>query len=165
MSQLISKILTLGGWFYISLALIAIFAVSIPKKVNDKLVTIILLSGSVLAIFISVTAIFKSMPQIELFFRSDRNKMETSTFNQYYFAQKIRETLNPANDNCVFWSWDIPTKYLIQEVYPIRLNTIWNLSQAKDCDFVISQFNPQPTLKEKQILIYKNNYIYNLMDH
>jgi|SRR3989344_261914 len=164
MSQLISKLLILGGWFYISLALLIIFGLFSSKKISDKLPILILLFGAAFTFLTSISALYENFSQIKLFFRTDKEKIETSTFNQFSFAKIIRETLTPQHYNCVFWSWDVPTKYIIQESYPIRLETIWTFESATKCDFVVSQFVSRPELNTQPIIVFENNYIYKLKE-
>lgn len=160
---IIDKLLTLGGWFYISLVVLFIVLVFLSQKINNRFHVLILYTGAIFAIFFSFSDIIKNSKEPSLFFRSENEKIETTTFNQHSFAKEIRRTLSKNDKVCLLWSWDIPTKYLVQETYQVRTKIVMSLdSVVQNCDFVISQFNPRPELDREPIFDYKNNYIYNL---
>jgi len=162
MESFIPKVLQLGGFFYITLALAIVISFLLNNKLESKVFSIILVLGMSFAVLTSISQITKNLEEAKLFFRDDREKIKSSTFNQFSFADKIRETLNSQDNNCVFWSWDVATKYLIQESYPVRLKTVWNIDSAIKCDFVVSQFALRPELNFPPLVIFENNFIYKL---
>lgn len=160
---LIDKLLTLSGWFYISLIILLIVFVFVPQKIKFRLDTVILYAVVVFAPFFSFQGLLNNSKELGLFFRSENAKIEITTFNQYSFAKEIRNFFNKNDEVCLLWSWDIPTKYLIQETYPVRTKIVMSHDLAdQNCDFVISQFNPRPELNREPMFDYKNNYIYDL---
>lgn len=160
---LIDKLLMLGGWFYISLIVLLIALVFPSQKIKKRFSVLILYTGAIFAISFSFSNFLNDSKELSLFFRSENEKIESTTFNQYSFAKEVRSIFNRNDEVCLLWSWDIPTKYLIQETYPVRTKIVMSLDMAiQKCDFVISQFNPRPELNKEPMLNYKNNYIYNL---
>lgn len=162
MASFISKVLQLGGFFYITLVLVLVISFFLNNQLKSRAFAIILVTGIFFAVLTSISQITKDLEEIKLFFRSDRKKLESSTFNQFSFASQIRETLNPQDNNCVFWSWDVATKYLIQESYPTRLKTVGDINSAKKCDYVVSQFTQQSELNVSPFVTFENNFIYEI---
>ena len=162
MASFISKVLQLGGFFYITLALVIVIPFFLDSRLKNKVFSTILVLGMFFTVFTSIFQITKDLEEIKLFFKNDREKIESSTFNQFSFASKIRETLNSQDNNCVFWSWDVATKYLIQESYPVRLKTVWDIDSTKKCDFVVSQFMSRPELNLSPFITFENNFIYKI---
>ncbi|OGD95257.1 hypothetical protein A3F02_00560 [Candidatus Curtissbacteria bacterium RIFCSPHIGHO2_12_FULL_38_9b] len=162
MESFIPKVLLLGGFFYITLALIIVISSFLNNQFKSRGFLIILVIGMFFTVLTSISQITKDLEEIKLFFRNDREKIKNSTFNQFFFASQIRETLNPQDNNCVFWSWDVATKYLIQESYPLKLKTVWDIESAKKCDFVVSQFRPRPELNLTPFVTFENSFIYEI---
>src|SRR3990167_1800012 len=162
MESFIPKVLQLGGFFYITLVLVIVISFFLNNQLKNRAIAIILVTGIFFAVLTSIFQITKDLEEIKLFFRNDREKIESSTFNQFSFANKIRETLNPQDNNCVFWSWDVATKYLIQESYPVRLKTVWNIDSAAKCDFVVSQFTSRSEFNLSPFITFENNFIYKI---
>ena len=162
MVSFISKVFQLGGFFYITLALAIVTLFFLDSRLKNKVFSTILVLGMFATVFTSIFQITKDLEEIKLFFRNDREKIESSTFNQFSFASKIRETLNSQDNNCVFWSWDVATKYLIQESYPVRLKTVWNIDSAAKCDFVVSQFTSRSEFNLSPFITFENNFIYKI---
>ena len=162
MESFIPKVLQLGGFFYITLVLVIVISFFLNNQLKNRAIAIILVTGIFFAVLTSISQITKDLEEIKLFFRNDREKIESSTFNQFSFASQIRETLNPEDNNCVFWSWDVATKYIIQESYPVRLKTVWDTDSAQRCDFVVSQFRLRPELNLSPFVTFRNNFIYKL---
>ena len=162
MASFISKILLLGGFFYITLALAIVISFFLDSRLKSRAFLVILVLAMFFTILTSISQIIKDLEEAKMFFRDNRKKLESSTFNQFFFASKIRETLNQQDNNCVFWSWDVATKYLIQEAYPVRLETVWDIDSAKKCDYVISQFRPRSELNLAPFVTFENNFIYEI---
>jgi len=162
MGNFISKVLQLGGYFYITLALVIVISFFLDSRLKGRALTIILAAGMFFAVLTSISQITGQLGEARMFFRGDREKLESSTFNQFFFAGKIRETLKPQDNNCIFWSWDIATRYLNQESYPVRLNSVRDMDSSQECDFIVSQFTSRPELHLSPFITFENNFIYKL---
>jgi len=162
MENFFAKVLQLGGLFYITFALVMVTSFFLDNRFKRKMFSIVIVLGMFFATSTSISQITKVLEEAKLFFRNDKEKIKSSTFNQFSFASKIRDTLDPQDNNCVFWSWDTATKYLIQESYPVRLKTVWNIDSATKCDYIVSQFTSHPELNLSPLVTFENNFIYKL---
>lgn len=158
--QILSKIWNLGGVFYISLVLSLIIYLFSSEKVKKIIAKSIVILGLFFSLFYSIKASLFTIPN--QLFLSARGKIDKDSIGQYTFAQKAKQVLPPNSSGCVLRSWDTPTAYLIEELYPNVFVPIDHYGDTSPCDYLITQFKPFPDLSDKLVFEFGGNYIYKI---
>lgn len=158
MASVLDKICLYGGWFYLSLLGLVIAAFLVPK--TKELVFKIAIF---LTIAISLFYFVSEMKKIPLYWQdftlSYQEKIDKATFNQETFSKQIEEALPEKAEGCILWSWDIPTLFLIQRLYPLKFSAVDKVVRT-DCPYLISQFKPMNLNGYRLIMQAKGGYLY-----
>jgi len=160
----LQKIWLYGGWFYLSLLLAIFLSYSLGQVFKKP----ILILGLLFAFFFSAKSFlknFESLPNFWLDFRlSVAQKINKDSFEQDKFSKEIKAVLPPEATGCVYKSWDIPTRFLIQELYPFVFVPKDINQPASDCQYLISQFEPINTSSHRLIFSSEKGYLYQKKD-
>lgn len=159
--SIINKIWLYGGWFYITLFLFLAVRFYFPQ-VKSYAGKILLIIAVLAAIFSATKEIVSRTGDFNNFLTSPEIKLDKDTLGQFGFAQEVKKVLPAGSIGCVYFSWDTPTAYLIQELYPYRFKPIADDYDVRNCGYVISQFEPRNKLNGSLILEYKKTYLYKL---
>jgi len=154
------KIWLYGGWFYLSLFL----AILLTYCLKQKLKKIILTLGLFFTFLFSARAFLKDLKNLPDFWQDFKlpvaQKIDETSFSQDEFSQELKAILPPAATGCVYKSWDIPTRFLIQELYPFVFVPKEISQPASDCQYLISQFKPINTSSHRLIFSSEKGYLY-----
>ncbi|NMC36068.1 hypothetical protein GYA49_03400 [Candidatus Beckwithbacteria bacterium] len=88
--------------------------------------------------------------------------IERDTMAQNLVAKDIGTLISKSDSVCIFWSWDLPVKYLLYQLYPQQVKVIAesNQSNVNQCQILISQFKKRNLLKYKLIYNRYNTFVY-----
>ena len=101
-------------------------------------------------------------PSFAIFFKSPEEKIASYTFGQNAFAANLKKVLPAQAKGCIYWSWDIPTRWLIQELYPRTFIPVKPEYPLQQCDYIISQFKPNEALANFKQWNFGENYLYKI---
>jgi len=154
----IDKIWLYGGWFYLTLLLTVLFSLILPLK------RLVVFSGLVLALMIGLSFYVKEMRNLaddwQMFRLPYEVKLSQSDYGQIEFAAQLERTLPLSAKGCLYWSWDVPTRFLIQRLYPRSFVPIEEGASLEKCPYLISQFKPRELVNYQLILASQAGYLY-----
>lgn len=157
---MLTKILVLGGWFYITLvAAVCLFWLG-KKKFRQFLVKAVIVWAAIAAVYLSIGAFLKLGFDAKHFFRPIEQKQDEQTVGQYAYALHLKNILPTGASGCILWAWDLPTYYLQKELYP-RKFSIATMASG-NCEYFISQFAPVENESFELVDKYENGYLYKL---
>jgi len=155
---LIDKIWLYGGLFYLTLLIAVLFSLILPIK------RLIVFSSLVLALIIGFSFYVKGMRSIAGDWQKFRLpygvKLNQAAFGQIEFSGQLERTLPLFAEGCIYWSWDVPTRFLIQRLYPRSFVPIEERASLENCPFLISQFKPRELVNYQLILASQTGYLY-----
>lgn len=157
---ILQKIWLYGGWFYLSLFL-AIFLIFSFKRKFKKLISNISLFFSLL---ICLNFFLKNLRKLPNYWQDFRlpigQKINKTSFGQEQFAKELKLVLPSNTQGRIYWSWDIPTRFLMQKLYPRVFKAIEKDNSLEKCDYLISQFKPVKILGYQLIFSSEAGYVY-----
>lgn len=155
----IAKLWLYGGWFYLSL-LPALALIWLSKKKPQILTSFILLVTLFWGIYWLAFFSRDWFSWWQKFNRPLNEKKVEFTFSQEPFAQELSKVLSGVGKICLFSSWDIPTNFLIQRLYPIKVKVVGGEKETQGCEFLISQFTPLQLPGYQLEFEKESNYLY-----
>jgi len=158
MEMWIDKIWLYGGWFYLTLLFAVLFSLILPLK------RLIVFSSLVLALIIGFSFYVKGMRNFaddwQKFRLPYQVKLNQAAFGQIEFAGQLERALPFSAKGCLYWSWDVPTRLLIQRLYPRSFVPIEEGARLEKCPYLISQFKPRELVDYQLILASQAGYLY-----
>lgn len=158
MEMWIDKIWLYGGWFYLTLFLAVLLDLILPLK------RLIVFSSLVLALIIGLSFYAKEMRNLADDWQKLRLpyeiKLNQAAYGQIEFAGQLERTLPLSAKGCLYWSWDVPTRFLIQRLYPRSFVPIEEGARLGECPYLISQFRPRELVNYQLILAGQAGYLY-----
>ncbi len=159
--QIISKIWLLGGWFYLSL-LILVSLFYFKRKLGKKLDVIVVTWAALLVLFVASGSIIGDLSQSADFWQPIDKKLDIETKGQAAYAVHLKEILPENAQGCLYFSLDIQTWYLQNQLYPRRFNVIEDGPVIKNCGFLISQFRKRTSPNLEELDNFGGNYLYRI---
>lgn len=155
----LEKIWVYGGWFYLSLGASIAAAYLIPQKAK-------ILSIGALILALGWTGwlyggMVSRLPQaLRRLSLPSAQKKAVMTFGQVPFWEQLEQVLPQKASGCIIASWDVPTYFLKQRLYPRRFQVIGNSTELEGCLYVISQFESRNLPGYAPVLVVKDNVLY-----
>lgn len=154
------KVWLYGGWFYLSLFLAIVLSFFFKKKFKELILNLSLFLGFLICLNLFLKNLNKLPNFWQDFKLSSDQKINKTTFGQNKFAKDLRLVLPPDAQGCIYWSWDIPTRFLIQKLYPQIFVAIEKDGSLEKCDYLISQFKPGEVLNYQLIFSSEAGLLY-----
>lgn len=134
---MIVRLWQLFGWFYVSLA-VALLGYFLVSKNNKRLIKNLAVTVCFsVGLYYSLIFVVSYGPKTANFFKG-WNKVETVTSGgQNRFAEFLDEVLPLSASGCVLWHNDVPTVYLISELYPRHFIGMDKGADLSDCKVVV----------------------------
>ena|SRR3989344_6198000 len=158
--QIISKIWILGGWFYLSLLCLVILFYFGKKELRKKVDLVVLVWAAILVLYVAVKSITGNLSQVVGFWLPIDKKLNVETNGQVAYAAHLKNILPKNAHGCLYFSLDMETWYLQNQLYPRMFNVITDNEDVNNCGLLISQFRPRTNPMLEEIDNFNGNYLY-----
>ena len=139
------KIWQLFGWFYFSLAILLglyFFRPAIRRWLFPGVLSAVVFVN----VFWGGKFLRGQLGNRGEIFTGSQNIIAKTTFGESEFAKALRAKLPLTASGCVFWRNDVPTVYLISELYPRKFRPMEADDSLAGCNYAISPESSRPEL-------------------
>jgi hypothetical protein len=159
MTAWLEKVWLYGGWFYLSLGASILVASLSPAKAKWlKTGALILALGWAGWLYGgTVSQLPQALHRLTL---PSGEKKDVMTFGQVPFWEELDRVLPADASGCLLASWDVPTHFLQQRLYPRRFKVVIDQKDLQGCPYVISQFKTYDLPGYAPVLVVKDNVLY-----
>lgn len=158
--QIISKIWILGGWFYLSILCLVILFYFGKKGLRKKVDLVVLVWAAILVLYVAVKSITSNLSQVVGFWLPIDKKLNVETNGQVPYAAHLKNILPKNAQGCLYFSLDMETWYLQNQLYPRMFTVITDNVDVNNCGLLISQFGPRKNPMLEEIDNFNGNYLY-----
>ena len=154
MVLIFEKIWNLGGVFYLSLFLGLLLKKS--KFSSFIIITAALVIGS----YHLLANVPHFINSVNLVTKPLSWKLDNLTYGQYEYAQVLNQKIPRTAIGCIYWTWDIPTLYMVEKLYPRYFNPVSGENDPGTCDYLLSWDKPTAIFSYQPLFTYKDYYVY-----
>jgi len=131
------KLLLYGGYFYLTLVLCSLLYFFVPLRLRLLFIKLILFTCA----FFTLVAGLKEIvyrQDIEQWYLPIPERIQKTTLGLNDFTNEINQKIPNDTKVCLKDSWDIPTKFIQQRLYPKNVTIVKDLIVLpRACDYLI----------------------------
>ena len=121
---------------------------------------VVVVCAAFLVLYVATKGIMGSFPQVSGFWLPVDKKVDRETLGQASYADHLKKILPEKAYGCIYFSLDMQTWFLQNQLYPRMFSVVEESADINDCGLVISQFWPRTNPLLVEIDNFNGNYLY-----
>lgn len=122
--------------------------------------TIVILLAAFFVLFVAVKSVIGNFEHFSDFWQPVDKKLDIETKGQAAYATHLKKILPQNAKGCIYFSFDMQTWYLQNQLYPLEFSLVEENADMKNCGLLISQFRQRTNSDLEELDKFDGNYLY-----